>query len=115
MDENMGGRAFVSSMKRNAPLWLDRLPEMPVLLHDVLQQARDGELKIEWQSKELRQIERTLLDSNRRLYAAIVGSALIVSAAILFGLGNASMVFWVLAGIGSVVLLFSWPRDERRD
>ncbi|MCF6322877.1 MAG: ubiquinone biosynthesis regulatory protein kinase UbiB [Gammaproteobacteria bacterium] len=115
MDENIGGRAFVSSMKRNVPLWLDRLPEMPVLLHDVLQQARDGELKVEWQSKELRKIERTLLDSNRRLYAAIVGSALIVSAAILSGSGSASMVSWILAGIGIIVLLFSWPRDERRN
>ncbi len=123
MSENLGGRAFVSSMKRNAPLWLDRLPEMPLLLHEVLQQARDGELKVEWQSQELRKIERTLLDANRRTYAAIVGSALIISAAILLGLdgyspamiGDAPWMTWLLGGIGFLVLMFAWPRNELRD
>lgn len=123
MSENIGGRAFVSSMKRNAPLWLDKLPEMPLLLHDVLQQARDGELKVEWQSKELRKIERTLLDSNRRTFAAIVGSALIISAAVLLGLdgyspamlGDAPLMTWLLGGVGFVVLMFAWPRDELGD
>ncbi len=123
MSENLGGRAFVSSMKRNAPLWLDKLPEMPLLLHEVLQQARDGELKVEWQSKELRKIERTMLDSNRRTYAAVVGSALMISAAILLGLdgyspsmvGDAPLMSWLLGGAGFLVLLFSWPRTELRD
>ena len=116
MSENLGGRAFVSSMKRNAPLWLDKLPEMPVLLHDVLQQARDGELKVEWQSKELRKIERTLHDSNRRTYAAIVASALIISAVLLLGIDDYStMLSWLLAGAGLLVLMFTWPRQELRD
>ena len=119
MSENMGGRAFASSLKRNAPLWLDKLPEMPVLLHAVLQQARDGELKVEWQSQELRKIERMMLDSNRRTYAAIVGSALIISAAILLGLdgyspamaGDAPLMSWLLGGAGFLVLMFAWLRD----
>lgn len=116
MSENLGGRAFVSSMKRNAPQWLDKLPEMPLLLHDVLQQARDGELKVEWQSKELRKIERTLHDSNRRTYAAIVASALIISAVLLLGIDDYStMLSWLLAGAGLLVLMFTWPRQELRD
>jgi len=116
MSENLGGRAFVSSMKRNAPLWLDKLPEVPILLHDVLQQARDGELKVEWQSKELRKIERTLYDSNRRTYAAIVASALIISATLLLGVeGYSTMLSWLLAGAGLLVLMFTWPRQELRD
>jgi len=116
MSENIGGRAFVSSMKRNAPLWLDKMPEVPLLLHDVLQQARDGELKVEWQSKELRKIERTLHDSSRRTYAAIVGSALIISAAILFGVDSYSpMISWLLVGAGFLMLMIAWPRNELRD
>jgi len=116
MSENLGGRAFVSSMKRNAPQWLDKLPEMPLLLHDVLQQARDGELKVEWQSKELRKIERTLHDANRRTYAAIVASALIISAVLLLGIDDYStMLSWLLAGAGLLVLMFTWPRQELRD
>ncbi len=123
MSENIGGRAFISSMKRNAPLWLDKLPEMPLLLHEVLQQARDGELKVEWQSQELRKIERTMLDSNRRTYAAIVGSALIISAAILLGLdgyspsmvADAPLLSWLLGGAGLIVLMLAWPHSDLGD
>ncbi len=123
MSENIGGRAFISSMKRNAPLWLDKLPEMPMLLHEVLQQARDGELKVEWQSQELRKIERTMLDSNRRTYAAIVGSALIISAAILLGLdgyspsmvADAPLLSWLLGGAGLIVLMLAWPHSDLGD
>lgn len=121
MSEQVGVRSLVKSLVRNVPLWADKLPEIPLLLHDFLKQAKESELHTdkatENQIKRLRvQLER----ANRRLFRAIVGSGFILSAAVIQGLdghmpvmfGNAPLLTWMLGGLGAVVLIFSWPSGK---
>ena len=122
MSEQIGTRAFVNRLKQNVPQWGEKLPEIPSLIHDVLHQARHGKLEIKTNSEELRLIRREIRRANHRTFFAILGSSLIVSAALLLGLDGyapARVVYgipvegWALLILGGAILVGNWP--EGRD
>lgn len=125
MSDQIGVRSLLRSMRRNAPEWSEKLPEIPGLLHQWLSQAtNDGAAQSS--SKEgsgaitqLKEMRREIRRTNRRLFRAIVGSALLISASIVYVyadptstsmLGNAPLLTWLMGGLAGFVLIFSWPR-----
>jgi ubiquinone biosynthesis protein len=118
MSEQLGGRAFVNRLKQQLPQWGEKLPELPSLIFDVLHQAKHGTLEIKGNSEGLRQIQREIRRANQRTFFAIIGSALIISAALLLGLDGyapARMAYglpvesWVLGILGGAILVSNWP------
>jgi len=120
MNEHVGWRGLVKSLKQNAPLMAEKLPELPLLLHEVLDKAREGKLEIEWKSEELEKLRKDLRRSSRRNYATITGAALLISAAVLLGLDgraptivfDAPIMSWILGGLGGLILIGAWPTDK---
>ena len=120
MNEHLGWRGLAKSLKKNAPLMAEKLPELPLLLHDVLEKAHNGTLEIEWKSKELEKLRKDLRRSSRRNYATITGAALLISAAILLGLDgraptiifDAPILSWIFGGLGTIILIGAWPTDN---
>lgn len=119
MGEQVGVRSFLSRIKNNIPSWGESLPEVPQLIHDVLQRARHGTLQVQGSTEELRQLREEMRQANRRSFAAIIGAALVVSAAVLLGLdgyapamaGGAPVVSWVLGLAGAMLWALAWPRE----
>ncbi len=124
MSEQIGVRSIMRSLRRNAPEWSEKLPEIPVLLHQWLTQETEhrSSQKAGGDSgnalKELTAVRWEIRRANRRLFRAIVGSAFVISASIIYVyadptttsmLGNAPFLTWMLGGLGGFVLLFSWP------
>lgn len=115
MSEQLGHRAFIKQMKRHLPQWGEALPEIPSLIHGVLRQARDGELTTHIHPDSLAPLLQQLQHSNRTTIRAIVGSSLIISAALLLGLdgytqpmlAGAPVLTWALGLMGSVIILSS--------
>lgn len=121
MSEQVGVRSLMKSLIRNAPMWADKLPEMPILLHNFLKQATEGKLQNDAATKaELKKLRADMDRANRRTFRAIVGSGFILSAAVIQGLdghmpmmfGNAPVLTWMLGGLGAIVLILSWPSDK---
>ncbi len=121
MSEQVGPRAFANRLKQNIPQWGEKLPELPSLIHDVLHQAKNGTLEIHSNSDQLRQIRREIRRANHRTFFAIIGSALLISAALLLGLDGyapARMAYgmpvesWALAILGGVILISNWPGGD---
>jgi ubiquinone biosynthesis protein len=120
MSEQVGARAFAVRLRRSLPEWSERLPHIPVLLHRTLQQAVDGKLHMEWESRELRELRRQLRRSNQRTLAAITGAAMLVSASLIYGLGGyaplilggAPLLTWVLGGAAIALLLYAWSGSD---
>ncbi|HFD78764.1 MAG TPA: ubiquinone biosynthesis regulatory protein kinase UbiB [Gammaproteobacteria bacterium] len=118
MSEQVGPRAFVGRLRRSLPAWSERLPELPELLHRTLQQASEGKLRVQWQSRELERLRRQLRRSSQRTLAAILGSSLVVSASVIYGLdgytpamaGGAPLLSWILGGLG--VFFFVYALSE---
>jgi ubiquinone biosynthesis protein len=107
MNEHVGWRGLAKSMRRNAPLMAEKVPELPLLMHEVLDRARNGKLEFEWKSEDLSRLRHELRQNNRRTFAAITGASLIIAAAILFQ-PDTFMLSYLSAGLGVLTLLLAW-------
>ncbi len=120
--EQIGPKAFIKHLRINFPMWAERMPQLPNMFYDVLQQAKEGNLKVELQDKQLRQLRGEMRRANRRTWGAIVGGSLLLSATILAALdgyakpmlGDLPVYSWVMGAVGIVILLAAWP-DYRED
>jgi ubiquinone biosynthesis protein len=120
MSEQIGVRAFFQGMRQQAPRWAEQLPQVPAMLYDVLRRAEQGELKVVVSPAEWEELRSTLQRGQQRIYLAITGAALLISAAIILGLdgytpnmfGNAPIITWLLGGVGAYLLIASWPTGQ---
>ncbi len=120
MAEQMGPLAIANKLRGNLPRWADEFPEMPNLVQGLLRQLNSGEIRVSLASKELQKLQQEIRRANRRSVHAIIGSALIISAAVMLGLdglhptmlGDAPLMTWVLGGAGALLLLNAWPTNS---
>ncbi len=112
MRHRIGPRALLHATREEMPKWVERLPELPAQLLQMLDKARGGELELQMRSRELRALHLDLRRGIRRVALAVVASGCIVAAAVLLGLDGYSPVMlasvplgvWVLGGIALVLL-----------
>ena len=88
MKEQVGPQAFLKDLKANWPMWTERLPRLPVLAYDVLHQMQTGNFKTQGEMIQIQQLQREVREGNRRTYGAVVGAALLISAAIVYAVGG---------------------------
>jgi len=120
MSEQVGARAFASRLRHSLPAWSERLPEIPELLHHTLQQAADGKLRLQWESRQLDQLRKQLQRSSRRTFSAITGSAFLISAALIYGLDGftpvmvlgAPLLSWILMAAALLIFVFAWTDED---
>jgi len=121
MDEQVGGRAFLNRMKGNLPKWGETLPELPGLLHELLQQARHGQLKIGSDPREMAELRAEIRRANQRTFFAITGAAMLISSALIFGLdgyappvlvSGAPLLSWISGILGAALLVAAWPKER---
>jgi ubiquinone biosynthesis protein len=118
MNEQVGPRAFVKRLRENAPRMLETLPDLPLQISEVLEKVRTGKLEFQLNPDSLNEIKKEIRQANHRTYGGMVGSALIVSAALLMGLDGFAqpMLFgapvstWVLGLIGVYIVLKNSPQ-----
>ena len=123
MSEQVGPRSLFKTLKENLPLWAEMLPQLPGMIHDLAKRAQQGELELEWRSKQLEQLRDEVARANRRSFGAIVAVGLMISAALVLGLdgyaprmvGDAPLLTWLLGGLAIVVLISYWPSNDRND
>jgi len=119
MSEQVGTRAFVNSMKKHFPRWAEHLPELPLLAYDVLQDAKQGKLQVQWQAEQMEDLRREIRRANRRSVLATIGAAALVGAAVILGLdghtpdiwAGVPSVSWTLGGLGIAFFVAAWAID----
>jgi len=120
MSEQIGVRALVRNLRESVPNLSETLPELPLLAHKLLEQATTGKLRLEWTSAELRSLRGEIKRANRRTINAIVGTGLLLGAAIIYGLDGhaptvifgAPLLSWLCGGLGLAILSINWT-DNR--
>jgi len=120
MSEQIGVRALVRNLKESVPAMTETLPELPLLAHKLMEQATTGKLRMEWTSVELRSLRDEIRRANHRTINAIVGTGLLLGAAIIYGLdGHApSVIFgapllsWLCGGLGVAILAINWTENR---
>lgn len=117
MSEQIGVRAFIKEVRTRLPRMLEQLPEMPQLIHQVLERGADGRLEFHAHVEEIESLRESLRDSRRVGVLRTAGGALVIAAAIIYairptsGLGfllGVPVMSWVLAGMGLAAWLSAW-------
>ncbi len=108
---------LASEFRKRLPEMITRAPEVPRLLHAWLQQQVEGKHELRMRSHDLAELARTARDGQKRVVAAILGTGLLVVAAVLYGLDAGGPRLWAVptaawvAGLGGLwALLAAWPR-----
>jgi len=118
MSEQIGLRSLMNSIKDNAPQWAEILPEIPGLLHKVLNSLEQGTMQNQLDTiRSIEGLRKDLRRSNKQNFRVIVGASFIISAVIMQALGgqgqlmfgNSPVITWMLGGLGALILIFSWP------
>lgn len=119
--EQVGPQMFFRQLVDNFPSWMEQMPRIPSLIHDVLDRAREGKLRYELSDKQMQTIQNEIRGTNRRVLHAIVGGSLIISASVIYALDGftkfmlygvpwMSWVLW-LAGIAALVSVLTRDPD----
>ncbi|SDB42477.1 2-octaprenylphenol hydroxylase [Pseudidiomarina indica] len=99
MQEQLGWRAVVRSVKENAPFWGEKLPEMPNLLYDALRNHRG---RMEQQQQLLTEIRNNQRQQLRTMGLAILSGAMLLSTTILYVMHQP---VWLVASAAAATVL----------
>ena len=108
---------LASEFRKRLPELVTRAPEMPKLLHDWLSQQTSGRHELGMRSNDLADLADTVRAMQRRIVSAILGTGLLIVAAVLYGLEaggprlfDVPAAAWI-AGLGGLwALIAAWPR-----
>lgn len=120
MHTQVGPQAILKQFKENFPLWLEQIPQVPRLAHDVLTQAKEGKLSMQLSSTQMDEIKSHISKNTKRNFVAIIASSLIISASVIFALDGFSkfmiedipLATWMLGGLGAILLINIWPSSN---
>ena len=110
-------QALLDEMRKRLPEMITHAPEMPRLLRDFLAQQVAGTHLVNMRSAELAELARISRDGQRQTIYAILGTGLLLAAAVLYSLAAAGPkvmglhgAVWI-AGLGAFgAFMAAWPR-----
>lgn len=115
--ERYSPQRLAGEFRKRLPEMITHAPDMPRLLHAWLTQQVEGRHELALRSKDLGELSQTMKGMQRRTVAAILGSGLMIVAAVLYAMDAGGPRFfsvpaaaWI-AGIGGLwAFLAAWPR-----
>ncbi|MCI4569085.1 ubiquinone biosynthesis regulatory protein kinase UbiB [Lysobacter sp. CFH 32150] len=117
--ERYSPQRLAEEFRKRLPEMITHAPDMPRLLHAWLTQQVQGQSTAQINSQDLRDLTRTIRGAQRRTIAAILGTGLLIVAAVLYALeAGGPRLFGIpasvwIAGLGGVwALLAAWPRRK---
>ena len=123
MREQLGARALLRELRRQAPKWGETLPALPGLAYEALKLARSGEIEVRIRAEEIERLRAETRRANQRTVLAIIGAALLLGASVLFALGGTPLAMlwgapvwsWILGGAGVCLAFAAWSggREDR--
>ena len=121
MRERVGVRRIASTFRETVPRWADRLPELPALAVEVLDQVKSGRLKVQASDPVMAELRDEIRLMHRRLVQALVGIGLVICAAILYGtrvettvmLGPLPLSVWVSGLLGLAMTVVALGNSRR--
>ena len=116
MREQLGTRALLREIKRQAPKWGETLPALPGLAYETLKLARSGEIEVGIRSEAIDRLRAEIRRANQRTVLAVIGAALLLGASVILGLGGTQLPMlwgapiwtWILGGAGVCLVFAAW-------
>ncbi len=116
MEQRIGLRGVIKDAKINIPKLIERLPNLPNRIVDVMDRLYEGKLELENKSQEIHELRQEMQTYNKRTVLAVVGSGFLLSSSIIYALDNTMhgeflsvpIVSWLLGFAGMLLLYLSW-------
>jgi len=117
--ERYSPQRLLGEFRKRLPELITHAPDMPRLLHAWLTQQVEGKQQLNLHSRQLTELAEATRTFQRRAVGAIVGSGLLIVAAVLYAfeaggprLAGIPVSAWI-AGLGGLwALLAAWPRRD---
>ncbi|MFZ5656184.1 MAG: ubiquinone biosynthesis regulatory protein kinase UbiB [Pseudomonadota bacterium] len=110
-------KRLAAEFRKRLPELVTHAPDMPRLLHAWLTQQVEGRHELRMRSQDLAALTVEVRKMQKRTVAAILGTGLLIAAAVLYGLEAGGPRLWSIpaavwvAGVGGIwALLAAWPR-----
>lgn len=118
MDERIGTKGLIKAAKYNLPKLIDRLPDLPNKVIDLIDKINEGKVEMENKSEEIHHLRAEMKVYNRSTVMAVVGSGFLLSSSIIYALDNTThgvfasvpIVSWLLGFSGMLLLYLSWQQ-----
>jgi len=110
MDEQVGPRAMLKSLRDDLPQIREALSELPGVVKELSRQLSSGNLRIDVESPALVEIRDHLARQQRQRYWLAVGATAIVTGTLVLSFGFAPWLAWTVIAGGVVAILAGKPR-----
>ena len=109
MDEQVGGRAIMNSLREDLPQLRDAMRELPGVINYLSEQITQGDLQLNLRSPELKQIREQLGAQQKQRYWLAIGATAALSGTLVLTLGSAVVPGWALIAAGVAAIISSRP------
>ena len=115
VQERYSPRGMLERLQRNAPSWLEQLPQLPEAVFENLQRSRELESQSLQQHRRLDQLQRQVQREDGRRKRLVIAMLVFGGAAAtafpdgISQMGQLPLVSWGLVGLGLYLL---WPRKQ---
>ena len=111
MDEQVGGRAMIDSIRDNMPQLREALRELPSALRALSDQAANGSLSMRIRSTELEAMREQQQRQERQRFLLGTGGTAMLGGILTLALGASALAGWILVGGGAVAMFAARPKD----
>jgi len=115
--ERYSRKTLMAEFRKRLPELITHAPDMPRLLRDWLSQQVDGRHSLRMQSDDLAELARISREGQRHAVYAILGTGLMITAAVLFTfdrggphLLHLTAATWIAAAAALGAFMAAWPR-----
>ena len=111
MDEQVGGRAMLKNIREDLPQIREALRELPGVVLYLSEQISRGDLKLNLQSPELKEIRDQLRKQQKQRYWLAVGATAIITGTLILTWGYLPSVAWAIIAAGILGTIAGRPRS----
>lgn len=113
MNEQVGGRAVLESLRENLPQLRDAIRELPGVIRHLSEQASRGKLQMNIESTDLSALRQALSEQQRQRFFLGAGGTASICGVLLLGLGSAPAFGWILLAAGILSIVIARPTSPR--
>jgi ubiquinone biosynthesis protein len=111
MDEQVGGRAMLESIRENLPQLREAMRELPGVIRQLSEQASDGSLRMRLDSPDLKELKEQLRQQQRQRFRLGIGATAIVSGTLIVAVSSPAWAGWGLVAAGMLAMLSGRPSN----
>jgi len=102
MDEQVGPQAMIADFRENLPQMRQALRELPGALQALSEQLRDGEIRVQLDSRELEAMQRSLETQRRQRFWLATAVTGVIAGTLVLILGELPVLGWSMAASGVI-------------